>query len=292
MNEIIRIDAKNKDWLINMVRRAKEAGIQSISPGERTKILKLQKHMHPLHRIMSVISGGYTYRICRNDMIVPVTLAPGHLLFCSRYALTIASDRENMKPVTMLTLVFFPQYIRFLVSVVEAHGNEKDIKHYWYHTAAPMPQPGWDVLQALNELVRKDGHINLTRPLMMFMYDYCLARLEDDREAAGGKSLLTYHRVKTCMVENMHLPINRGRVAQMLNLNPSHISKLFRRYDQHSFNTSLKMMRMELAMELVRENHFSIDEIAEQCGFVNTGYFIKSFREFYGKTPGGFRTAG
>jgi AraC-like DNA-binding protein len=291
MDEMIKIDAGEKGRLADMIRRIRGGGVRSITLAERTRILKLQKYMHPLYRIMAVMDGEYTYRIARNDQVCPATLLPGHLMFCSRYALTMGPERENIKPMTMLTLVFFPQYIRFLISVVEECGGEKTARHYWYHTAAPMSQPGWRVLQALNELVRKDSDTALSAQLMMFMYDYCLAQLLDDREEAGSKSLLTYHRIKSCMVENMHLPINREQVARMLGLNPSHISKLFNRYDKLNFNSSLKAMRMELALELVRENYFSIDEITEQCGFVNTGYFIKSFREFYGKTPGAFRTA-
>lgn len=286
MNQMIRLDAKDKEWLADIIRKAINLGVRGIQFSERTRIPNLQRHMHPLYRIMSVVEGGYEYRICRNDEVRPVWLTPGNILFCSRYALTIGPPPAELKPVTMLTLVFFPQYIRFLVTVC---GN--GIEHYWYHTAAPMPQPGWNVLQSLNELAGKNAPVELSGRLAVFMYDYCLDQLLHDEEAANSKSLLTYHRIKTCMVENLHLPINREQVGRMLGLNPSHISKLFSRYDEQNFNASLKAMRMELALELVRENHFLIDEIAEQCGFVNTGYFIKSFRDFYGKTPGAFRNA-
>jgi transcriptional regulator GlxA family with amidase domain len=51
----------------------------------------------------------------------------------------------------------------------------------------------------------------------------------------------------------------------------------------------LKTLRLEHAIELLKDTDFSIDEIAEECGFANTGYFIKTFRLSYGKTPGNFR---
>ncbi len=292
MNKMIQLEQEDRTQFLEIGRRVKSTGIQSIRLSERTKIPELKRYMHPLHRIMSVISGEHPYRICRDNQVQSIRLTPGNILFCSRYALTIPPLKEEMGPMEMFTLVFFPQYIRFLFSVAEMHGKEIVSKHYWYHTSAPMPQPGWDILQALNELVRQDDKIDLSRQLLIFMYDYCLDQLLHDQPPPGSKSLLTYHRIKDYMVENMHLPINRDQVARTLQLNPSHISKLFCRYDEHNFNASLKIMRMELAMELVRENHFSIDEITEQCGFINTGYFIKSFREFYGKTPGAFRIKG
>ena len=84
----------------------------------------------------------------------------------------------------------------------------------------------------------------------------------------------------------MHLPINRGTVAKELNMNPSHISKLFHQFGEKGFNAFLKELRMELAIDLIKEKIFTVDEIAQQCGFDDTPYFISSFKKYYGVTPG------
>jgi AraC-like DNA-binding protein len=46
---------------------------------------------------------------------------------------------------------------------------------------------------------------------------------------------------------------------------------------------------MARAKELLRYSPMLLDEISEQCGFANTGYFIKSFKKACRVSPGAFR---
>ena len=47
---------------------------------------------------------------------------------------------------------------------------------------------------------------------------------------------------------------------------------------------------MEQAKHLLLEHpDLNIGEIAFRCGFNSTGYFIKTFTQYYGTTPGIFR---
>lgn len=51
----------------------------------------------------------------------------------------------------------------------------------------------------------------------------------------------------------------------------------------------LKQVRLQNAAKLLRENDLMIEEIALNCGFSGSNYFIKCFREAYGITPNKFR---
>ena len=51
----------------------------------------------------------------------------------------------------------------------------------------------------------------------------------------------------------------------------------------------VKSYRLVRAKELLSSGTLKIAQIAELCGFQDTSYFSKSFREKYGKTPNEYR---
>ena len=51
----------------------------------------------------------------------------------------------------------------------------------------------------------------------------------------------------------------------------------------------LTKVRMEKAVQLLRNTDLTIEEIAKQIGYSNSSYFIKVFREWIGFSPGEFR---
>jgi len=52
----------------------------------------------------------------------------------------------------------------------------------------------------------------------------------------------------------------------------------------------LKQVRLQKARALLRESNLQVDEISSACGFADSNYFIKCFRQAYGTTPNKFRT--
>ena len=248
---------------------------------------QLMQFTHPLFRLMLMLKGKKEYDILSSKEVKNLELFPGRALFCQQRAMTKVPDNEVDESGEMLTLVFFPQYIRFLIS--RHQKGEEDNHHIWYHSTQAVNQTGIHVLRALNELViTGDTGIKacfLIKTLLHVSRDNLIA----DNPQNITKSFRTYQNIKAYLHENADKNINRETVANAFKLNPSHISKLFAAYDEHNFNTVLKLLRLEHAVELLRDTRLPINEISEQCGFVNTGYFIKTFRLFYNKTPGAFR---
>lgn len=255
---------------------------------ERTSDREYMADMHPLFRIVRVLRGSYIYTICRRDEIRKITLFPGDLLFCARQGTTRAHLERNSGTI-MLTLSFFPQFIRFLLSETLEEAGRTVAHHYWYHTNQPLSEAGWNVLHALNALSRTSENFPSLFDLGRFLFRHCDESLANDTAPGMTRALMTYQRINACLTENLHRPINRESVARKLKLSPSHVSKLFRRFGEQSFNQTLRRMRMELAVELLRENQLSVKEIADQCGFSSPGYFIETFRSCFGKSPGDFR---
>lgn len=51
-------------------------------------------------------------------------------------------------------------------------------------------------------------------------------------------------------------------------------------------NEIIRNMRLERAKQLIQQKSGTVSEIAYKCGFNSPAYFIKCFKDYYGKTPG------
>ncbi len=51
----------------------------------------------------------------------------------------------------------------------------------------------------------------------------------------------------------------------------------------------VNQIRIQHAAHLLRSDDLAIEELARQCGFENTGYFYRLFRQDYGTTPRSYR---
>jgi transcriptional regulator GlxA family with amidase domain len=51
----------------------------------------------------------------------------------------------------------------------------------------------------------------------------------------------------------------------------------------------LRLLRLEAAAELLRTTHEQINQIAQQVGFPDARYFRRSFKEYFGISPGEYR---
>ncbi len=56
-----------------------------------------------------------------------------------------------------------------------------------------------------------------------------------------------------------------------------------------TFVAHLTKERLTFARTLLAKTDLAIFQIAEQCGFSNSAYFVKCFREAYGTSPAKFR---
>jgi len=74
-----------------------------------------------------------------------------------------------------------------------------------------------------------------------------------------------------------------------LHYHPSYISKVLRQELGVSFSDYLLQYRLGKAKEMLEHTDMKIAEIAETLRYHNSQNFIRSFRKFYGLTPGAYR---
>lgn len=78
-------------------------------------------------------------------------------------------------------------------------------------------------------------------------------------------------------------------VASRLFLNPNYLRQLFRQQTGESFVEYVTRLRMERALELLKDPTLKIQDVAEKVGFEEQRYFSSCFKKFYQFTPTEYR---
>ncbi|WP_080837972.1 response regulator transcription factor [Cohnella massiliensis] len=89
--------------------------------------------------------------------------------------------------------------------------------------------------------------------------------------------------------EHMHEPITLRDLAELLHVNASYFSVLFKEQTGLTFSEYLTRRRMQRAKELLAGTRLSVNEIAERTGYQTAKYFVKVFRSLEGASPGQYR---
>lgn len=87
------------------------------------------------------------------------------------------------------------------------------------------------------------------------------------------------------MKENLGKKVSLEQIAAKVGLSKYYFLRLFKSHTGYTVNTYLTLLRCDRAKQLLRLGDYSIQEVAEQCGFENHSYFSKVFKEHTGQTP-------
>lgn len=95
-------------------------------------------------------------------------------------------------------------------------------------------------------------------------------------------------RAKQYINQNYDKNISLGDVAKYSGISESYLSREFRNKTGDSFSNYILKVRMNKAIELIKNSNLKIYEIAEKVGFNNAEYFSKQFKKVMGKSPKNF----
>lgn len=115
-----------------------------------------------------------------------------------------------------------------------------------------------------------------------------IANTESANSNEKMKSLLK-HAVR--YVENHHseYDLSLSVVAQKIGITPSYLSHLFKEELGVGFKEYVIELRISKAKELLADPRYSVGDVCQQVGYVNTSHFIKLFQKYTGMTPAKFR---
>lgn len=87
-----------------------------------------------------------------------------------------------------------------------------------------------------------------------------------------------------------NLTLNLKQISQSLNVHPSYLSREFSKYfDDLSFGDYIRKLRIDRAVQLLRDTDHSLSEVAYLTGFSDQSHFTRIFKKVVGQNPSTYR---
>jgi len=96
--------------------------------------------------------------------------------------------------------------------------------------------------------------------------------------------------IKQYIDENFKSKITLSDMSELFYIHPIYLQKKFKKIFGVTPAEYIKKLRIQEAKKLLLTSNISVESIAEQLGFCNTSYFIKTFYTECNITPAKFRT--
>ncbi len=230
-------------------------------------------HYHGLYELYFMLEGNCTYFIDNKVYNVQpgdIVIIPGGTIHHTRY--------ENIKHSRIL-LNCSEKYIP------SAFIPDTPDNNYLYRNPyiADEAQKIFEKIES--EYKRNDSlsdeilvcHTNSLFYLLMRNKEFCI-RVDDSNTVI--EKAVAYIR------ENFRSNITLLSIAKKFSVSPEHFSRTFKKETGLGFSKYLNSLRLQYAEQLLRTSkELNITQIAEYCGFEDSNYFSKKFKEIYGVSP-------
>jgi AraC-like DNA-binding protein len=104
-------------------------------------------------------------------------------------------------------------------------------------------------------------------------------------EKISKEDLLLAKRAKVILLDNFVSPPTIRVLAHLCATNESKLKKIFKKVYKTTLHSYVQKLRLEKANYLLKEQIFTIGEIAKEVGYKHQGYFSKLFFDTYGVYP-------
>lgn len=89
--------------------------------------------------------------------------------------------------------------------------------------------------------------------------------------------------------KNAHQNISVSSIAEQLAINPSYLSRLFKKDIGSSIKEYINEIRITIGNDLLTSTDYSVHEISERVGFASSQAFAKAFKQSRGLSPTHYR---
>ena len=113
-------------------------------------------------------------------------------------------------------------------------------------------------------------------------------KMADDLvNAHGGITLI--EKARDYIRENIYKDISQEETANYLYICPSYLSRIFRKQTGEGFLQYVTRMKMEKAIELLKDPRYKTYQVGEMLGYKTPRYFARLFRTHTGMNPSEYR---
>ena len=182
---------------------------------------------------------------------------------------------------------------QFLQQIIREEYRAKEIRRAALKLVTRMMDMAKEINQKAYEKMKEQDY--LKEVLLAYTKEelqrtlYQVGKLVCDKCKKEGISNYTINRTLEYVETHFKEGITLEKTAEVLNITPEYLSTLFKREMGMNFSVFLKEFRMKQAKRLLKSTNLKIYEIAQECGYSNSNYFTKVFKEVTGISPAEYR---
>ena len=132
-------------------------------------------------------------------------------------------------------------------------------------------------------------NIRSEKMLLSVTEDLIRETLEYAAEEKKSKDIKPIREIKKYIEENYMEEISLGQLAELVDMNASYLSSVFKKETGMTYSEYLILCRVKQASRLLVETNLSIGESAHQSGYQDARYFSKQFSKQVGLKPSEYR---
>lgn len=230
-------------------------------------------HYHGLYEIYFMVKGNCTYIIDNkvyNVQSGDIVVIPDGIIHHTKY-----DAIEHTRVLINCTEGYIPE---FLLSSISS-GT------YLYRNPFVTDEVKGILSKIENEYKLKDGLSDEIISCYTHSLFYLLVRNADSCLAVDDGNKVIEQAV-AYIRENFAADITLSALAKRFSVSPEHFSRMFKKETGLGFSKYLNSLRLQHAEQLLKtENGQNITQVAGSCGFEDSNYFSKKFKEVYGTSP-------
>lgn len=199
-------------------------------------------------------------------------------LFVKEFKLFLENEASSFAKSNELITRHNLEYLLLYISH-KLHSYFQDSSEHSYEHKRIMES------ELIEEVWRVTSLPELCSSILHILESYFFKNEQDNisqRDWAQETKLYIHH--------HFHENISLGSVADVFQLHPTYLNRVFKRAFQVSIPDYLMSTRMEEACRLIEQHPFMlIKELAEHVGFQDAYYFSKVFKQFTGYSPSDYK---
>lgn len=109
--------------------------------------------------------------------------------------------------------------------------------------------------------------------------------LEIQKQHQKNREEVLIRHINDYIVQHLGGDLSLVALSEKMYLNPSYLSRRYKEISGENMSDVITRLRVERAMELLKDGNMKINAIAEQVGYLSATHFIRVFRKYTGYTP-------
>ncbi|MCW8329213.1 AraC family transcriptional regulator [Photobacterium sp. SDRW27] len=189
--------------------------------------------------------------------------------------------------VTLLSLMISNHKIGFSLQKWNGQSFDEIAKR---PTIRQHQKIGNGLLQALNELSQQESDQHTSALVIRSLLSHIMT-MSELPECLPTRQEELFHKIVRFIDQHYSESLTREMLAEQFYISPNYLSHIFQQQGNTSFKEYVCEQRLEKAQTLLREGNSRIKQISEQCGFADSNYFCRLFKQKLGLTPSQFRAS-